>query len=92
MDKRRTNSEVKTFSFNALEGTAVGGSSTAKNFEFRDLSAQVSVSTKPNPKIIRTEREAEAKTQFRIDSVVRDLRGLSGQERDDLEASINVQV
>lgn len=92
MDKRRTTSEIKTFSFNALEGTVVGGSSTAKTFEFKDLSAQISVSTKPNPKIIRSEREAEAKTQFKIDSVVRDLRGLTGQERDDLENSINVQV
>jgi len=92
MDKRRSTSEVKTFSFNALEGTAVGGSSRATPFEFKDLSAQVSVTTKPNAKIIRTEREAEAKSQFKIDSIVRDLRGLSGQERDDLETSINQQV
>lgn len=92
MDKRRSNTEVKTFSFNALEGTVVGGSSRATPFEFKDLSAQISVGTKPNAKIIRTEREAEAKSQFKIDSIVRDLRGLSGQERDDLENSINQQV
>jgi flagellar assembly protein FliH len=93
MDKSRVNpSEVKPFSFNSLEGTPLGGQSTTRNFEFRDLSGGATAQNKPAAKIIRSEREAEAKTQFKIDAIVRDLRGLTGQEKDDLEARINQQV
>lgn len=91
MDKRRNSTEVKPFTFNALEGNPVG-SSQARPFEFKDLSGTTVTGQKPNAKVIRSEREAEAQSSFRIDAVVRDLRGLSSQERDDLETRINQQV
>ncbi|MBY0518422.1 MAG: hypothetical protein K2P81_16040 [Bacteriovoracaceae bacterium] len=92
MEKRTNNSEVKAFTFNALEGPSTEASKSLKNFEFKDLSDITSVSLKPTEKIIRAEREAESKTQFKMDSVVRDLRGLSTQEKDDLEKKITEQV
>lgn len=92
MEKRTSPSDVKPFSFNALEGTPVGGSQGFQSFEFRDLSKNAAPANKPNAKIIRAEREAEAKTQFKMDALVRDLRGLSAQEKDDLEKRISEQV
>lgn len=91
MEKRSGSQEVKPFSFTAFEEASetVGG---YKNFEFRDLTGLATQNTKPTSKIIRSEREAEAKTQFKIDAIVRDMRGLSSQEKDDLETRINKEV
>jgi len=93
MEKSRVApSEVKPFTFSSLEASPVNTQGSARNFEFRDLTGAVTTEHKPNAKIIRAEREAEAKSQFKIDAIVRDLRGLTGQEKDDLETRINQQV
>lgn len=91
MEKRPSQQDVKPFSFQAFEDS----SSTIKNarsFEFQDLSKGSVATGRPSAQIIRSEREAEAKTSFKIDGIVKDLRGLSSQEKDDLETKINSEV
>lgn len=91
MEKRSGTQDVRPFSFTAFEETtaAVAGFTS---FEFKDLSGATAAAKRPSAKIIRAEREAESKSQFRIDDIVRDLRGLSSQERDDLETRISAEV
>lgn len=91
MEKRSGHQDVKPFSFQAFEDS----SSTIKNarsFEFQDLSNGSLTTGQPSAQIIRSEREAEAKSSFKIDGIVKDLRGLSSQEKDDLESKINSEV
>jgi len=92
MDKRPSVGEVKPFSFKSFEDSGPDIKSETKNFLFQDLSEVSSNSRKINPTIIRAERDAEAKTDFKIDNIVRDLRGLSAQEKDDLESKIGQEV
>lgn len=91
MDKRLSQKDVKPFSFQAFENVS-DASKPALNFEFQDLSKSNLKLNQPSAKIIRTEREAEAKTSFKIDAIVKDLRGLSAQEKDDLESKISLEV
>ena len=91
MDKRLGHKDVKPFSFQAFENVS-DPSTPARNFEFQDLSKTALKPNQPSAKILRTEREAEAKSAFKIDGIVRDLRGLSAQEKDDLETKINKEV
>ncbi len=91
MDKRLGQKDVKPFSFQAFENVT-DASSSARTFEFQDLAKANLKPSQPSATIIRTEREAEAKTSFKIDTIVRDLRGLSAQEKDDLETKISREV
>jgi flagellar assembly protein FliH len=89
--QKRLNSEVKLFSFNALDADPAAADNWQK-FELPELDAAAVNRNQLSAKIIRAEREAEAKTQFRVDEIVRECRGLSSQERGDLESRINAEV
>ncbi len=93
MEKRTSSADIKPFTFNSLEVASDTRAESFQSFEFRDFSKSgATTAKKPSEKIIRAEREAEVKTQFRMDAIVRDLRGLTSQEKDDLEKKINEQV
>lgn len=92
MEKRRLVSEVKSFSFNALEGISVNGSAEPTSFEFKSLTLTVGDINKPSAKIIRAEREVESTSSFRMDAIVRDLRGLASQEKEDLAGLVDKKV
>lgn len=89
--QKRVNSDVKPFSFNALD-VDPSTSGDWQKFELPELDGSAVPRNQVSAKIIRAEREAEAKTQFRVDEIVRECRGLSSQERGDLETRINAEV
>ncbi len=91
MGKRAQATEIRPFSFNALEGAPAAGEGW-KEFRLPELGGDGPRSGRPSPKIIRAEREAASRAQFQMDSLVRDLRGLSAQEKDDLESRIGAEV
>jgi flagellar assembly protein FliH len=79
--------EIKSFSFSEI-GKATA--STATGFQFLNLDHNIQNSE--HQKIIRQERQDETNNSFKIDKIVRELRGLSRQEQDDLERKISLEV
>lgn len=91
MDKFK-NSEIKPFVFSDLQGSHVVTQPRPEKFQFQDLSGAVIRPEKPAQETIRLERQLEQKNSFKIDKVVRDHRGISEQENDDLEARVSAEV
>lgn len=91
MDKYR-NSEIKTFQFNDLQGTHVVTQSQFQSFEFKTLNGESVNSERASEEEIRAERTFAAKNSFKVDDIVRDYRGLSRQEQNDLEQKIQQEV
>lgn len=91
MQKYR-NAEVKKFEFNDLKGTHVVSNGSFQAFEFQTLEGETVKSSSISQEDIRQERELAARSNFKIDSIVRDLRGLSRQEQNDLEEKIQAEV
>jgi flagellar assembly protein FliH len=89
--QKRLDSDVKQFSFTALDADLAAAVEWQK-FELPELDGSVVPRNSIPAKVIRAEREAEAKTNFRVDDIVRECRGLSSQERGDLETRINAEV
>lgn len=83
---------VTSFTFGALEAAVERNAADYQLFEIQELTGTSSSRIEISPKIIRAEREAETKNDFKIDEIVRDLRGLSGQEKNDLESRITSEV
>lgn len=84
--------KVTSFTFGALEAATDKNELEYKLFEIQELTGISTGRVDVSPKIIRAERDAEAKNNFKIDDIVRDLRGLSGQEKNDLESRIKIEV
>lgn len=91
MDKYR-NAEVKKFEFNDLKGTHVVSSGSFQAFEFKTLEGDTLKTASVSEEDIRQERDLAAKSNFKIDEIVSDLRGLSRQEQNDLEERIQEEV
>lgn len=91
MQKYR-NAEIKTFEFSDLQGTHVITQSQFQSFEFKTLDGKPVNTVKISEEEIRTERSFAKKNNFKVDDIVRDLRGLSRQEQDDLEEKIQAEV
>lgn len=87
-----TSVKVSSFSFGALEVSGDAAATGYQPFEIPELTGQSISRVQVTSKVIRAEREAEAKSQFRVDDIVRDLRGLSGQEKNDFETRISTDV
>lgn len=87
-----TTTKVTTFSFGSLEAAGEPVNTGYRAFEIPELTGTSINRVQVSSKVIRTEREAEAKSSFRMDDIVRDLRGLSGQEKNDLESRISAEV
>lgn len=91
MQKYR-NAEIKNFEFADLKGTHVVSSGNFQAFEFQTLEGETLKSTSVSEEDIREERAFAAKSNFKIDEIVSDLRGLSRQEQNDLEEKIQTEV
>lgn len=84
--------EVKTFEFSDLKGTHIVEQNTFRSFEFGNLKGEAVNGLKITEDEIRTERKFAEKNNFKFDDVVREYRGLSKQEQNDLEQKIQIEV
>lgn len=93
MEKNKE-SEVKPFSFTDFNtgGNVVKGGSGFKPFSFDNLTGQSISSQDISDESIRTERQHERKSNFKIDNIVRESRGLNNQEANDIELKIQAEV
>lgn len=85
-------SGVSPFKFTSFEMVGEHAAPTWESYQIPELGGVAANRTQVSPKVIRAEREAEEKTQFKIDNIVRDLRGLTGQEKSDFEAKVGAEV
>jgi flagellar assembly protein FliH len=86
------NADIKPFEFSDLKGThVVSGEKGFKPFSFEELNGE-SVSNKVSDEEVRRERTFEKNNNFKIDSAVRDSRGLARQEQNDFERAIQSEV
>lgn len=91
MQKYRS-SDIKSFEFSDLKGTHVVTQTNFQSFEFKTLNGESVTSEKVSDEDIRSERKYAQKNNFKIDDTVRDYRGLSRQEQNDLEQKIQAEV
>lgn len=91
MQKYRS-SDIKSFEFSDLKGTHVVAQTNFQSFEFKTLNGESVTSEKVSDEDIRSERKYAQKNNFKIDDTVRDYRGLSRQEQNDLEQKIQSEV
>lgn len=91
MQKYRS-SDIKSFEFSDLKGTHVVTQTNFQSFEFKTLNGESVTSEKASDEDIRAERKYAQKNNFKIDDTVRDYRGLSRQEQNDLEQKIQAEV
>jgi flagellar assembly protein FliH len=90
---KNTKSEVKSFSFGQLiPQDKEFDTSRVSEFELRSLKDAGSFKNQITPEIIRNERKSEAATNFTIDSVVREHRGIRAQEDEDFENRVSLEV
>jgi flagellar assembly protein FliH len=91
MEKYR-NFEIKNFSFSDLESQHVVSSNEAKSYDFKSITHQSGNQLIGKQDQIRTERAFASQNNFKIDDVVRDHRGFSGQEQSDFENKVQKEV
>lgn len=87
--------DVKPFSFTDFDQASkvVKSGSGFAPFSFETLNGQsVNSSEDISSETIRSERQFEKKNNFKIDQVVRQSRGLNGQEEEDIELRIQAEV
>lgn len=85
--------DIKPFQFNDLQGESVNSRGSGfKPFAFDELSGESVNSQSASDEEIRTERTHERKNNFKIDSAVREMRGISRQEQSDFEARVDAEV
>lgn len=85
-------SDIKPFEFNDLQGSHVVSQPKFENFNFKNIQGEPYNAIKTSEETIREERTHERKADFKIDGVVRDYRGLSRQEQNDIEKRISDEV
>lgn len=86
------NADIKTFQFSNLESDHVIEQNKFQSFEFQSLNEGVSDASAPSEDNIRGERTFAQKNNFKIDEIVKEYRGLSRQEQQDLEHKIQQEV
>lgn len=91
MEKFR-NTEIKPFQFSDLQSHHVVQQNQLKSFEFKNLHGEPISDVKISEEEIRLERKFAQKNNFKIDDIVKDYRGLSRQEQNDLEKRIQEEV
>lgn len=84
--------DIKAFEFSDLKGTHVVTQTNFESFEFKTLNGESVTSEKVSDEEIRSERKYAQKNNFKIDDSVRDYRGLSRQEQNELEEKIQQEV
>jgi flagellar assembly protein FliH len=91
MEKYR-NSEIKNFNFSDLESQHVISANQARPYEFKSLTTELVNASRVQQEQLRVERTFASKNNFKIDDVVRDHRGFSGQEKSDFEEKVQEEV
>jgi len=86
------NAEIKKFTFNELRGEHVVLNGNVEAFEFRELNGKIVTQEKASPEMIRQELTLERKHNFKIEDTVRELRGISKQEKNDFENLVEAEV
>lgn len=86
------NTEIKPFQFSDLQSDHVIEQSKFQSFEFKALDGEAVSVKNISEEEIRKERKYAQKNNFKIDEIVRDYRGLSRQEQNDLEQKIQEEV
>ena len=85
-------SDIKPFQFTEITDAQSGASQSFQAFSFQSIEAEPYNTVRTSQETIRQERDFEKQTDFKIDGVVREYRGLSRQEQDDFEKRIQVEV
>jgi flagellar assembly protein FliH len=89
---QKQSNDIKPFTFTEINSEHVVTGNNFQAFSFKTLSGE-SISTKVvSEQDIRSERNFAAKNSFKIDEMVKDYRGLSRQEQNDLEKRIQTEV
>ena len=90
MQKQRD--DIKPFKFAEISGDHVVTGSGFQPFSFKTLTGESVNNKGASEAEIRSERNFAAKNDFKIDEMVKDYRGLSRQEQNDLEKKIQAEV
>jgi flagellar assembly protein FliH len=91
MDKYR-GKDVKPFDFLNLENNQASPQGGFKQFNFSTLMGEPVNRSVISDEDIRKERSYAQKSNFKIDEIVKDSRGISRQESNDLESRIEEEV
>lgn len=91
MEKFRE-TDIKPFQFSDLKSATTAKGEDFKPFSFGEIKGTSVSREKVTEDNIRNERNFAKKNNFKIDEIVRDYRGLSRQEQNDLEKKIQDEV
>ncbi len=91
MQKYR-DTDIRSFEFNDLQSAHVIKQDKLEPFNFKTLDGESFNREKISDTDIRKERNFEKNNNFKIDGIVREYRGLSRQEQNDLEKRIQDEV
>lgn len=80
-----TSSDIKPFTFSDLEVVNDSKPTKFEAFSFKTIEGRPFNSERPSDETIRQERSFEKKNEFKMDDTVRQFRGLTTQEQNDLE-------
>ncbi len=87
-----SNAQIKPFSFQELGNDKIIQSKEFQEFSFEEINSAPFNRHVADQEVIRLERKFESMSDFRIDDKVRESRGLSGQEKNDIESKIQLEV
>ncbi len=90
MQKQRD--DIKPFTFTEINSGHVVTGNNFQAFSFKTLTGESVTSKVVSEQDIRSERNFASKNDFKIDDMVKDYRGLSRQEQNDLEKKIQTEV
>ena len=85
---KNTDQKVEKFEFNQFS-TPSDHEGEARKFDFEKIDPNTVKERKVDPAIIREERELATKNDFKVDSKVREYRGLKSQEEQDFQDKLD---
>ncbi len=89
---KNRDAEIRSFEFSDLQSSHVVSNGGFQPFTFGEINKTPFNKEKTSEDQLRQERSFEENTSFRIDDVVRQSRGLSRQEQNDLQTKIEAEV
>ena len=91
MQKYRSE-EIQPFTFSEFQSDNISDQSKFETFNFKNIEGEAYNDIKISEETIRQERSLASQHGFKIDGIVSESRGLSRQERNDIEIKINEEV
>lgn len=85
-------SSIKPFQFSEINSSHVVEQPKFTTFNFQNIEGQPVNTNKVSDDTIRQERNFAARNNFKVDDIVSNARGLTLQEKNDLEKKINDEV